>query len=334
MNEILQRKIDHIDLVLAQQLEAPPVNAFDAIELEYNALPEQNLSEIKLSTRFLGHEMQLPFLISSMTGGPQRAEEINVHLAEAAQQLGIAMGVGSQRIALESPAHSGLNRSLRQYAPDIPLFSNIGAAQLRSDFGFDQVQQAIDMIEADGLIIHFNPLQEALQENGDTDWKDILARVEQIASRLTFPVIAKEVGMGISVSVARNLINAGVTAIDVAGRGGTSFNRIERQRANDPKVQQLGDLFADWGISTPRAIMAIRSEYPDLPLIASGGIRHGIDVAKALALGADLVGQAGPVLKAALESTQAVIDHFDNMASALRLALFCSGRVIVHDHGR
>ena len=333
MNEILQRKIAHIDLVLAQQLEAPPVNAFDAVELEYNALPEQNLSEIKLNTRFLGHQLKLPFLISSMTGGPQRAEAINVHLAEAAQALGIAMGVGSQRVALESASLSGLNRRLRHYAPDIALFSNIGAAQLRNDFGLDEVQRAIDMIDADGLIIHFNPLQEALQENGDTDWSDILSRVEKVASRLCFPVIAKEVGMGISLDVARNLVNAGVAAIDVAGRGGTSFNRVESQRTSDPGRQQLGELFANWGISTPRAIMAIRSEYPDLPLIASGGIRHGIDVAKALARGADLVGRAGPVLKAALQSTQAVVDHFDNMASALRLAIFCSGRVIVSDHG-
>ncbi|MDJ0831994.1 MAG: type 2 isopentenyl-diphosphate Delta-isomerase [Gammaproteobacteria bacterium] len=330
MNEILQRKIDHIDLVLAQQQDVKPVNAFDAIELEHNALPEQNLADIELTTEFLQHQLKLPFLISSMTGGPRRAETINLHLAEAAQQLGIAMGVGSQRVALESPAHSGLNRRLRQYAPGVPLFSNIGAAQLQQDFGLAEIQQAIDMIEADGLIIHFNPLQEALQENGDTDWGNILSRLEQIAARLSVPVIAKEVGMGISVSVARKLIDAGVQAIDVAGRGGTSFSRVEGQRARDPQLQDLGEIFADWGISTPRAIMAIRSEFPELALIASGGIRHGLDAAKAMALGANLVGQAGPVLQAAMQSTQAVVAHFETMARALRIARFCSGRIIVH----
>ncbi len=331
MNDILQRKIDHIDLVLAQQQDRVTSNPFDAIELEHNALPEQNLADIELATTFLQHRLQLPFLISSMTGGPRRAETINLHLAEAAQQLGIAMGVGSQRVAIESPAHSGLNLRLRQYAPDIPLFSNIGAAQLQQDFGLAEVQQAIDMIEANGLIIHFNPLQEALQEDGDTDWRNILSQVESIASKLSVPVIAKEVGMGISVSVARKLIDAGVQAIDVAGRGGTSFSRVEGQRASDPQLQNLGELFTDWGISTPRAIMAIRAEFPAIPLIASGGIRHGLDAARAMALGANLVGQAGPVLTAAMDSTEAVVAHFETMARALRLALFCSDRVIVHE---
>ncbi len=333
MSDILQRKIDHIDLVLAQQQDNSSVNPFDAIELEHNALPEQNLADIELATTFLQHPLKLPFLISSMTGGPSRAETINLHLAEAAQQLGIAMGVGSQRVALESPASSGLNHRLRQYAPDVPLFSNIGAAQLQHDFGLAEVQRAIDMIEANGLIVHFNPLQEALQENGDTDWRHILSRLEQIAAGLSVPVIAKEVGMGISLTVARRLVDAGVQAIDVAGRGGTSFSRVEGQRAKDPQLQSLGELFADWGISTPRAIIAIRSEFPDLALIASGGIRHGLDAAKAIALGANLVGQAGPVLTAAMDSTEAVVAHFETMARALRLALFCSDRVIVHDQG-
>ncbi|MDJ0880080.1 MAG: type 2 isopentenyl-diphosphate Delta-isomerase [Gammaproteobacteria bacterium] len=330
MKDILQRKVDHIELVLAQQQDTPPPNGFDKVELEHNALPEEKLTDIKLSTCFLGYELKLPFLISSMTGGPRRAELINIHLTEAAQHLGIAMGVGSQRVALQSSSQSGLNKRLRQYAPDIVLFSNIGAAQLRQDFGINEIRHAIEMIEANGLIIHFNPLQEALQDHGDTDWRHILNRVEEISSCLSIPVIAKEVGMGISTNVARRLINAGVAAIDVAGRGGTSFNRVESQRTNDQKLQALGKLFGQWGISTPKAIMAIRSEFPELPLVASGGIRHGLDAAKALALGADLVGQAGPVLKAAMDSTQAVVDHFETLAAAVRLARFCTGRVIVH----
>ncbi len=327
MNDIARRKLDHIELVLDQQ-QAPRVdNPFDAVFLEHNALPEQDLDQIDLSTSFLGHPLKLPFLISSMTGGPRRAETINTRLALAAQALGIPLGVGSQRIALQSHKQGGLGHRLRELAPDIPIFANIGAAQLRDDFGIREIRRAIDMIDADALILHFNPLQEALQERGDVRWRGILDRIESFTKQLAVPVIAKEVGMGISADVARRLVGAGITAIDVAGTGGTNFKLVEGERARDPGRRALARLFADWCIPTPEAILSIRDALPEIPLIASGGIRHGVDAAKALALGADLVGQAGTLLPAATTSTEAVIDHFMGMADALRLARFCSTKV-------
>lgn len=323
MSEILKRKSDHIDLVLKQQRDTKP-NPFDAFEFEHNALPEKNFDEIDLATEFLGFKLKLPFLISSMTGGPLKAERINIHLAEAAEYLGIAMGVGSQRIAVQSYSNKGLDLEIRKRAPSIPIFANIGAAQLYDDFGLNEVQKAIEMIDANALILHFNPLQEALQTQGDVNWKNILKQVELLAQKLPCPIIAKEVGMGISGSVAQRLVDAGVSAIDVAGSGGTSFSQVEGMRAKDACKQTLGELFSDWGIPTPQAIVSVRQALPDIPLIASGGIRHGLDAAKALALGADLVGQAGSLLNAAISSSEAVVEHFKTMTEAIKIAQFCA----------
>ena len=327
MNNIVQRKLDHIELVLDQQQALCDDNPFDAVYFEHNALPEQDLDKIDLSTSFLGHRLKLPLMVSSMTGGPRRTEVINARLAMAAQELGIPLAVGSQRIALQSSEQSGFGRQLRKSAPDIPLFANIGAAQLRDDFGIKDIQRAVDMIDANALILHFNPLQEALQQHGDVRWRGILNRVTSLTKQLSVPVIAKEVGMGISSDVARLLIDAGITAIDVAGKGGTNFKLVEGQRSRDAGKRSLANLFADWGIPTPEAILTVREALPDIPLIASGGIRHGLDAAKALALGADLVGQAGALLPAATTSTEAVIDQLKETADALRLARFCSTKV-------
>ena len=325
MTEILKRKTDHIDLVLKQQLEeAARANPWDEVQLTHNALPERDLLRFDLSAEFLGKRLRLPFLISSMTGGPFMAEKINAHLAEAAQALGIAMGVGSQRIALLSAGSSGLTDNLRSWAPDVPLYANLGAAQLRDDFSLAEIQRAVDMIAADALIIHLNCLQELMQEDGDTDWRGLLAAIETVCTCLDVPVIAKEVGMGISAGTAKRLVNAGVSAIDVAGKGGTNFVEVEAGRTDDPRLRALGEIFKDWGIATPDAVKAIRAELPDIPLIASGGIRHGLDAAKAIKLGANVIAQAGPILQAATKSTQAVLDHFGFMESALRIGLACS----------
>lgn len=325
MTEILKRKTDHIDLVLKQRQEIlEQISPWDKIELTHNALPEKDLLKFNLSTKFLGKQLRRPFLISSMTGGPFKAERINAHLAEAAQELGIALGVGSQRVALLSEGSSGLNNQLRKLAPDIPLYANLGAAQLREDFSLAEVQRAVDMIAADALIIHLNCLQELMQDEGDTDWRGLLAAIERLAVCLNVPVIAKEVGMGISAATAVRLVNAGVQAIDVAGKGGTNFIEVEASRSACAKQRALGEIFKDWGITTPDAVTAVRESLPDIPLIASGGIRHGLDAAKAIKLGANIVAQAGPVLQAATESTQAVIDHFEVMETALRIGLACS----------
>lgn len=325
MTDILKRKTDHLDLVLKQRLESePPANPWDQVQLTHNALPERDLLRFDLSTEFLGKPLRLPFLISSMTGGPSEAEKINAHLAEAAEDLGIAMGVGSQRIALLNAGSNGLTNNLRSWAPTIPLYSNLGASQLLHDLSIDEIKRAVDIITADALIIHLNCLQELMQGGGDTDWRGILDAIETVCACLDVPIIVKEVGMGISAATASRLINVGVKAIDVAGKGGTNFIEVEASRASDPRLKALGEIFKDWGISTPEAVRSIRSKLPDVPLIASGGIRHGLDAAKAIKLGANVVAQAGPVLQAATESTQAVFDHFKFMEFALRTGLACS----------
>ncbi len=324
-NDILKRKSDHIDLVLQiAERKDNSVNPFDQIRLTHNALPECHLEGMSLATEFLGKQLKLPFLISSMTGGPLRAERINAHLAEAAQELGIALGVGSQRVALLDRGACGLTSEVRTIAPDIPIYANLGAAQLRDDFSTSEVQRAVDMIEADALIIHLNTLQEAIQDSGDIDWTGIELAIEHICRNVPVPVIVKEVGMGLSAPVAVRLVQAGVSAIDVAGSGGTNFVTVEGSRSTDSEKASLAEMFRDWGLSTPDALRQVRKKLPLVPLIASGGIRHGIDAAKAIRLGADLVAQAGPVLKTACESSRAVVEHFRLMEKALRLALACS----------
>ena len=321
---ILARKDEHLDLALAQQ-RAPVASAFDTIRLPHRALPELDLDEIRLGTRFLGRDFAVPFLVSSMTGGPARSARINENLAAAAEQLRIPFAVGSQRVALEDVRSDGLDGRLRQSAPTATIWANFGAAQLLQGWGVDMARRAVDMICADALIIHLNPLQEAVQAGGDTHWRGVLPALEKLAGALPVPLIVKEVGYGISGAVAVQLADAGVDAVDVAGSGGTAWALIEGDRARNESDAATARAFAGWGISTPDALLSVRELCPALPLIGSGGIRHGVDAAKAISLGADLVGQAGQVLSAALESTDAVISHFDVMARQLRIAMFATG---------
>lgn len=323
--DIVRRKEQHLDLALQQQGGGSVQSGFARLRLEHCALPEMDLADVDLSSDFLGRRLQLPFLISSMTGGPDRGEIINRNLAEAAQSLGIALAVGSQRVALEGHAQAGLHHALRRLAPDIPLMANFGAAQLARGYGLAEARRAVEMIGADMLIIHLNPLQEAVQPGGDQGWSGVLTAIEQLARDLERPVIAKEVGFGISGPVARRLRDAGVAALDVAGSGGTDWAGIEAARADGGEMRAVAGAFEGWGISTADALVQVRSACPELPLIGSGGVRDGVDAAKAIALGAALVGQAGPVLRAALHSTEAVVQHFRIMAAQLRIACFCTG---------
>jgi len=325
MGLISERKAGHIDAVLSGEVNAREVSAgFDALRFEHCALPEIDLMDVDLSTTFLGRPLRRPFLISSMTGGHAHAATINAVLAEAAQALRIALGVGSQRAALTEGRIEGFDRSLRHRAPDVPLFGNVGAAQLR-EFPIDAMRRAVAMIEADALIVHLNPLQEALQDRGDTRWSGLASRLEALCTALDVPVIVKEVGFGISVSVALRLDSCGVAAIDVAGAGGTSWSAVEGRMAADPKRGRLAELYRDWGIPTAVALRDIHAALPQMPLIGSGGIRHGLDAAKALRLGATLVGQAGPLLRAAIEGLEPLLAHFDTLESELRLACFATG---------
>ncbi|MEN3792643.1 type 2 isopentenyl-diphosphate Delta-isomerase [Fulvimarina sp. MAC3] len=325
-SDIGSRKIDHLDIVLAQDGEAPSAaTGLDQIVFEHVALPELSLGEIDLSVPFLGKRLSAPLLISSMTGGPERAAGINAHLAEAAEALGIALAVGSQRVALEGRGGGGLDRALRDRAPSVPILSNIGGAQFVLGYGEDEAMRAVEMIGADALIIHLNPLQEAVQTGGDTDWRGVLSAIERLCSKLSVPVVVKEVGAGLSGAVARRLVEAGVCVIDVAGAGGTSWAKVEAARAADPRQRAVAELFADWGIGTARAVADVRATCAKTPIIASGGIRNGIDVAKAIRCGANLAGQAAATLKAAETSVDAVIAHFEDVIRTLRIVCFCTG---------
>jgi isopentenyl-diphosphate delta-isomerase len=325
MSEIGRRKRDHIDIVMSGAARHSAPAGFDHIRFMHNALPEVDHDAIDLSAVFLGRRLKLPFLASSMTGGPDVAERINRAIAEAAQAMGFAMGVGSQRISLTTNDRHGLGPELRRIAPDVPIYGNLGAVQLVAGMGIEEARRAVGGIGADALILHLNPLQEALQEGGDRNWSGVEAAIERLARALEVPVIAKEVGSGISGAVARRLVDCGVAAIDVAGAGGTSWAAVEGSRAGGPQGQALGEIFRDWGIPTARALVDVRDACPGVPLIASGGIRHGLDAAKAIRLGAALAGQAASLLGPAMEGTEAVIAHVEAFASALRIACLATG---------
>jgi isopentenyl-diphosphate delta-isomerase len=325
MSEIERRKRDHIDIVLAGAARHSVPAGFDMVRFRHNALPEVDWDAIDLSTRFLGRPLKLPFLASSMTGGPHVSDRINRAIAEAAEQMGFAMGVGSQRISLTTTDASGLGPELRRIAPSIPIYGNLGAIQLVNGMGLDEARRAVDQLEADGLILHLNPVQEAVQPGGDRNWAGVEAAIERLARALPVPVIAKEVGSGISGAVARRLVACGVAAIDVAGAGGTSWAAVEGARLAAPDGQNLGEIFRDWGIPTPVCLAEVRQACPDIPLIASGGIRHGLDAARAIRLGANLAAQAASLLPAAMDGTEAVVAHVEAFASALRIACLATG---------
>ncbi|MEX6508863.1 type 2 isopentenyl-diphosphate Delta-isomerase [Jiella sp. M17.18] len=324
--DIADRKSDHLDIVLHPSVAARRASTgLDAVVFEHVALPELSLAEIDLSAAFLGRRLGAPLLISSMTGGPERAARINAHLAEAAEELAIALAVGSQRIAIEGRASGGLDRSLRDRAPSVPILANVGAAQFGLGYGLDEAERAVEMIGADALIVHLNPLQEAVQVEGDTDWRGLLDRIGQLAKALSVPVVAKEVGAGISGTLARRLLDAGVAAIDVAGAGGTSWAAVEAERAGDPLARASALVFSDWGIPTARAIADVRRSCPEATVIGSGGLRTGLDVARAIRLGADIAGQAAASLEAADHSAEAVVRHFSSVIAQLKIACFCTG---------
>lgn len=326
MKQLAKRKNDHLDIVLNSPHSAMKrTTGLEKWRFEHCALPELDLDAIDLGCTLFGKTLRAPLLISSMTGGASRAAAINRHLAQAAQSLGLAMGVGSQRVALESEDNAGLTRELRQLAPDIALLANLGAAQIAGRNGLDYARRAVEMIEADALIIHLNPLQEALQSGGDRNFHGVLAAIAKTVAALPVPVVVKEVGAGLSVTVARQLNDVGVTMLDVAGAGGTSWAAVEGERAGSEHHRAVAMAFANWGIPTAQALMDIKQALPEMALIASGGIANGIDAAKALRLGASLVGQAAAVLGSATISSETVAAHFQVVIEQLRVACFCTG---------
>ena len=325
MEETQTRKADHIKICLDEDVQFQQnTNGLEQYRFTHCCLPELNRSEVDISTEFFGKSLGAPLLISSMTGGTPQAKTINFRLAEIAQRYQLAMGVGSQRVAVENP-QVGDTFAVRSLAPDILLFANLGAVQLNYSYGVDECLRVIDLLTADALILHLNPLQECIQTNGDTNFKGLLDKINNLCSKLPVPVIVKEVGNGISAPMAKKLLEAGVRAIDVAGAGGTSWAKVESERALNPQQRRLGQTFADWGLPTAECITSIRAIAPDIPLIASGGLRNGLDVAKAIALGADISGLALPFLQAAAESAEAVDALVQLLIAEISTVLFCTG---------
>ena len=319
-----ERKADHIRVNLEEDVDSGLIAGFEHLHFEHNALPEIDLDDIDLTQDFLGKTLAAPLLISSMTGGTVQASEINRNLAIAAQEAGIAMGLGSQRVAIEDPGLSD-TFNMRDVAPDALMFANLGAVQLNYGYGAEEAQRAIDMIEADALVLHLNALQEAVQPEGDTKFGSLLSKIEVLVAFVSVPVIAKEVGWGISGRVAKRLVEAGIAIVDVAGAGGTSWSQVEMHRAAEEKQADLAARFVDWGIPTAEAVRQVRAALPDIPVIASGGLRSGLDIAKSIALGAQLGGMAGPFLRAAVESSEAVTDLIHQTVRELRVCMFATG---------
>jgi isopentenyl-diphosphate Delta-isomerase len=319
------RKGEHIRINLEEDVAFKGVAAgFDQYRLVHRALPEIDLADVRLDVSFLGHRVGAPVLVSCMTGGTEQAGELNRRLARAAQQRGLAMGVGSCRVLLE---HADVLPSfdVRPDAPDVLLFANLGAVQLNRGVTADGCRRIVELLRADALVLHLNPLQEALQPEGDTCFAGLLSRIEALCAELEVPVVVKEVGFGINAELVRRLLAAGVSAVDVAGAGGTSWSEVERHRLRDPVRARVAAAFAGWGIPSAQAIAEARRAAPDAALIASGGVRSGIDVAVAIALGADLVGAAGPLLRAANDGEESLAERLDQMLEELRIAMFCTG---------
>lgn len=325
------RKLDHILINLEHDVQFPRLTTgLERHRFMHQALPELNLNRIDTAATVFGKRLLSPILISSMTGGTDMARAINRNLAQAAQQHGIAMGLGSQRAALEDDGLAD-SYAIRDIAPDILLLANVGAVQLNYGYGLDQCRRAVEMVGADALILHFNVLQEAVQAEGDIDFAGLLAKVEAVCAQLGVPVIAKEVGWGFSKQAVRSLAEAGIAAIDVAGAGGTSWSEVEYHRAPSDFHARVARSFADWGIPTADAIQYARAAAPELPVFASGGLRDGIDIAKCIALGADLAGLASPFLRAASHSAEAVDELIRELNAQLRVAMLCTASRDIRD---
>lgn len=319
------RKAEHIEICLNRDVGGERIRTgFERYRFRHNALPERRLADISLSTVFLNKTLRAPLLVSSMTGGTKEAAVINMRLAAAAERRGWAMGLGSMRAAIEKEELADTFR-IRKVASTIPVIANLGAVQLNYGYGADQCRHAVELAEADALVLHLNSLQEAFQPEGDTDFSGLLNRIEQVCKSLHVPVGIKEVGWGIDGESARKLAEAGISFIDVAGAGGTSWSQVEKHRSRDAVRKAAAEAFADWGIPTAECIRDVRTALPDAVVIGSGGVQSGVDAAKAIALGADLAGFGRSLLAAAVDSEELIEALFDKLELELRIAMFGIG---------
>jgi isopentenyl-diphosphate Delta-isomerase len=334
-DEVKQRKIEHVSVALGQDISVAQRANWNDIQFVHQALPEVNLDEIETSVNFLGQTLRYPIFISSLTGGHPDVTSINRNLARAAENYGLALGVGSQRAGIVNPDVSNSYAVTREHAPNTFLIANIGAPQLiaqarQEPFTIEQVERAIGMIRANALAVHMNSLQEAAQPEGDRRAVGEAAALKELTSRVHVPVIAKETGAGVSREQALLLSSCGVAAIDVGGAGGSSMSAMEAARSQargDEKTRNIGLLYRDWGIATPVSI--VESSVAGLPLISTGGVRNGLDMARALAMGATLVGMGFPFLKAASESYEAVCELLETVVAELKVAMQLSGAATI-----
>jgi isopentenyl-diphosphate Delta-isomerase len=325
------RKAEHIRINLEEDVDGKGIGAgFERYRFLHQALPELDLAEVGCETHLLGKPVSAPILISCMTGGTPEAGRMNAALAEAAAELGLGIGLGSGRVLLEHPEVLPTFH-VRPYAPNLPVLANLGAVQLNKGVTIDDCRRLLEMLEADALVLHLNPLQEALQPEGDTCFRDLLSRISKLCRQLERPVVVKEVGWGLAADVVRALLDAGVAGVDVAGAGGTSWSEVERHRLEAPWRQRVAAAFAGWGIPTAEAVCQARRAAGNALVIASGGIRDGVDVAKALALGASLTALAGPFLRAAAKGAEATVELGRELVTTLRVTMFCVGARTLDD---
>ncbi|MEM2341469.1 MAG: type 2 isopentenyl-diphosphate Delta-isomerase [Candidatus Bathyarchaeia archaeon] len=328
INQIKNRKDEHIRICLERNVEAKEITTgFEDVFFVHRALPEINLSDVKTDTVFLNHRFSAPIIVEGMTGGTEKAMEINAVIAQVVEKLGLGMGVGSQRAALEKPSLERTYRIVREKAPKAFIISNIGGPQIAAEYDLKKIKLAVEAIEADALAIHLNPLQEAVQPEGEAVYAGIINKIRNIISVLDVPVIVKETGSGISAEVARMLAEAGVACIDVSGAGGTSWAAVECYRAierGDAFSRDLGLMLWDWGIPTAISLIEVVQSV-NLPVIASGGIRSGLDIAKSIALGASLAGIARPILVAASKSYEETEKTLCTLINQLRNVMFLVG---------
>jgi len=324
-----ERKAEHLRICLTKDVQAKKVTTgFEDVHLLHKAIPELSLNDVDTTISFFGKKLKAPIIIEAMTGGALEAAKINVNLAEAAEHFGLAMGVGSQRVAMETPRMESTFKVAREKGPNVFLIANLGLPQILAENGIEEAQKAVEMIDADALAIHLNILQEAIQHEGETDFHDALERLREVASELSVPVIVKETGAGMVSGDVRLLNGLGVEGIDVGGAGGTSWAAVEAYRDRGAVKHQLGITFWDWGIPTAVSVVEAACS-TDLTVIASGGIRSGLDAAKAISLGADAAGLAWPLLKPAVEG------HLDYVLGVLieefRTSVFLTGARGVED---
>ncbi len=322
---INQRKTEHIRLCLTGNVEGVnKTTGLEGIHFIHNALPEIDFNDITLKTGFLGKQLKAPFLVSSMTGGSELATQINQNLALAAEEKGWVMAIGSTRAFLESDQYKE-SFLIREQAPTVPLIVNIGAVQFNYGYGAEACQRIIDKTGADSIVLHLNSMQEVVQDGGDLNFEDLLPKIENVCKTLDAPVGVKEVGFGIDGTVAEKLYNAGISYIDVAGAGGTSWSQVEKLRARDKMKKAAAEAFNNWGNPTKDCIVSVRGKLPDAPLVASGGMSTGVDAAKAITIGADIIGFARHLLKAATESPEAVLQTMEQIELEMKMAMFGIG---------